>query len=85
MIEHTSCVIRIGNSLFSFFLKKKGSSGDYLYLHTIVPTRSTSYSHLRDGFMRALQARLSAQKRQRLITDEQEAVCCFPIQKKDNH
>lgn len=45
----------------------------------IVPTRNTSFSHLRDGFMRALQARLSAQKRQHLITEEEENRIVTPM------
>ncbi|CDO70261.1 hypothetical protein BN946_scf184942.g61 [Trametes cinnabarina] len=41
----------------------------------IVPTRSTSYSHLRDGFMRALQARqLLCRQRGQLTPDEELAI-----------
>ncbi|GJJ09465.1 hypothetical protein Clacol_003688 [Clathrus columnatus] len=47
----------------------------------IVPTRSTSYSHLRDGFMRALQGRLTSQKRQHLITDQEENLLVTPMLK----
>ncbi|KIM48355.1 hypothetical protein M413DRAFT_440083 [Hebeloma cylindrosporum] len=36
----------------------------------IVPTRSTSYTHLRDAFVRALQARLAAAMREGTITEE---------------
>ncbi|KAJ7655169.1 chalcone isomerase, partial [Mycena polygramma] len=41
----------------------------------IVPTRSTSYTHLRDAFMRALQGRVAeGQKRGTLTADEAQAV-----------
>jgi hypothetical protein len=41
----------------------------------IVPTRATSYTHLRDAFMRALQGRLvDAQKRGALSQDDAQAV-----------
>ncbi|KAI9066685.1 hypothetical protein FKP32DRAFT_1755735 [Trametes sanguinea] len=41
----------------------------------IIPTRSTSYSHLRDGFMRALQARqLLCRQRGQLTPDEELAI-----------
>ncbi|KAF7339946.1 p-loop containing nucleoside triphosphate hydrolase protein [Mycena venus] len=41
----------------------------------IVPTRTTSYTHLRDAFMRALQGRLvDAQKRGALSEDDAQAV-----------
>jgi len=36
----------------------------------IVPTRSTSYAHLRDAFLRALQARLSTAAREGVIPDD---------------
>ncbi|KAI1797618.1 chalcone-flavanone isomerase-domain-containing protein [Ganoderma leucocontextum] len=41
----------------------------------IVPTRSTSYSHLRDGFMRAMQARqILCRQRGELSPDEELAI-----------
>lgn len=45
----------------------------------LVPTRSTSYSHLRDGFMRALQARMVLQKNRGLFTPDEEAVSSLTI------
>jgi len=36
----------------------------------LVPTRSTSYTHLRDAFLRALQARLSTAAREGAISDD---------------
>jgi len=46
----------------------------------IVPTRSTSYTHLRDGFMRALQSRLVHFKRDGSMTPEQEEALQAPFQ-----
>lgn len=48
----------------------------YVYLIIdLVPTRNTSYSHLRDGFVRALQSRiLLAKKDGQLNADEELAV-----------
>ncbi|KAF8610672.1 hypothetical protein BDV93DRAFT_517763 [Ceratobasidium sp. AG-I] len=41
----------------------------------IVPTRATSYSHLRDGFVRALQARQAlGRKTGALVADQEEAL-----------
>ena len=47
----------------------------------IVPTRSTSYSHLRDGFMRALQARLVLSKQRGSLTPEDELAVQSPLRK----
>ncbi|KAF8587288.1 hypothetical protein K439DRAFT_1338370 [Ramaria rubella] len=47
----------------------------------IIPTRSTSYSHLRDGFMRALQARMVLQKSRGLLTAAEEAGALSPLLK----
>ncbi|KIJ45570.1 hypothetical protein M422DRAFT_227207 [Sphaerobolus stellatus SS14] len=47
----------------------------------IVPTRSTSYSHLRDGFMRSIQARMVLQKSRGLLTEEQENRIASPLLK----
>ncbi|KAF8349203.1 chalcone-flavanone isomerase-domain-containing protein [Amanita rubescens] len=40
----------------------------------IVPTRTTSYSHLRDAFMRALQARMTQAKLNNTLTEEEAIV-----------
>ncbi|KAG1826242.1 chalcone-flavanone isomerase-domain-containing protein [Suillus subaureus] len=40
--------------------------------HIILPTRGTSYSHLRDGFMRALTARMQLAHTRATITPEEE-------------
>ncbi|THH32325.1 hypothetical protein EUX98_g1869 [Antrodiella citrinella] len=45
----------------------------------IVPTRSTSYSHLRDGFMRALQARMVLCRQRGLLTQEEESDAQSPL------
>ncbi|KAF8527909.1 chalcone isomerase [Hysterangium stoloniferum] len=47
----------------------------------IVPTRATSYSHLRDGFMRALQARIILQKSRQLLTPDEETQIVSPLLK----
>ncbi|PIL29633.1 hypothetical protein GSI_08270 [Ganoderma sinense ZZ0214-1] len=53
---------------------------DYIVKNTacvlrIIPTRSTSYSHLRDGFMRAMQARqILCRQRGELSPDEELAI-----------
>ena len=41
-----------------------------LTVDNVVPTRSTSYTHLRDAFMRALQARLSRGVQDGTVTEE---------------
>ncbi|KAF8887976.1 chalcone-flavanone isomerase-domain-containing protein [Gymnopilus junonius] len=45
----------------------------------IVPTRSTSYTHLRDAFMRALQARLSRSIQDGAITEETAQAAASPL------
>ncbi|EKM60830.1 uncharacterized protein PHACADRAFT_155945 [Phanerochaete carnosa HHB-10118-sp] len=47
----------------------------------LVPTRSTSFSHLRDGFMRALQARLVLAKQRNSITADEELAVQSPLRK----
>jgi len=45
----------------------------------IIPTRSTSYSHLRDGFMRALLARMKVSHARGTITEEEEEGAQSPL------
>jgi len=47
----------------------------------IIPTRATSYGHLRDGFMRALQARLLVCRNNGTLTPEEEAAVQSPMRK----
>ncbi|KAI0724278.1 chalcone-flavanone isomerase-domain-containing protein [Cerioporus squamosus] len=47
----------------------------------IVPTRNTSYGHLRDGFMRALQARQVLSKQRGELTPEDELAIQSPLRK----
>ncbi|TFK23085.1 hypothetical protein FA15DRAFT_688054 [Coprinopsis marcescibilis] len=47
----------------------------------IVPTRSTSYTHLRDAFIRALQGRLVIAKKEGTLSEEQEQAAASPIRK----
>ncbi len=46
-----------------------------------VPTRNTSYGHLRDGFMRALQARQVLSKQRGELTPEEELAIQSPLRK----
>jgi len=59
---------------------------DYIIQNTtcalrVIPTRSTSYSHLRDGFMRALQARLVLAKKSETLTPQDELEIQSPLRK----
>ncbi|TFK57501.1 hypothetical protein OE88DRAFT_1651254 [Heliocybe sulcata] len=45
----------------------------------IIPTRSTSYGHLRDGFMRALQGRMRLLQQQGSLTPAEEASAQPPL------
>ncbi|KAL6304170.1 chalcone isomerase [Sparassis latifolia] len=47
----------------------------------IVPTRPTSYGHLRDGFMRALQARVLFCRKNGSLAPEEEAGIQSPLRK----
>ncbi|PFH53374.1 hypothetical protein AMATHDRAFT_137727, partial [Amanita thiersii Skay4041] len=47
----------------------------------IVPTRSTSYTHLRDAFMRALQSRMTKAKAEGALTEEQAQAIASPMRK----
>ncbi|KZT74875.1 hypothetical protein DAEQUDRAFT_720057 [Daedalea quercina L-15889] len=47
----------------------------------IIPTRSTSYSHLRDGFIRALQTRLMLSKQRQSLSAEEELAIQSPLRK----
>ncbi|KAI0076277.1 hypothetical protein K474DRAFT_1663261 [Panus rudis PR-1116 ss-1] len=47
----------------------------------IIPTRSTSYGHLRDGFIRALQARMVLCRQRGTLSQEEEAAAQSPLRK----
>lgn len=47
----------------------------------VIPTRGTSYSHLRDGFMRALQGRLVLAKKAGTLTPQEEREVQPPLRK----
>ncbi|KAI0786077.1 chalcone-flavanone isomerase-domain-containing protein [Abortiporus biennis] len=47
----------------------------------IMPTRSTSYSHLRDGFVRTLQARTQLCRQRGLLSNEEEHGIQSPLRK----
>ncbi|KAJ1310181.1 hypothetical protein OPQ81_006925 [Rhizoctonia solani] len=46
----------------------------------IVPTRATSYTHLRDGFIRTIQARQTLRRKDGSLTAEQEEALHTPLQ-----
>lgn len=50
-------------------------------LHTSVPTRNTSYGHLRDGFIRALQARQVLSRQRGELSPEEELAIQSPLRK----
>ena len=76
IIRNTSCVVRIGEC--SNLLAP-------VYPHQIffspVPVRNTSYTHLRDAFMRALQARLALAKEDNLLSEEDAQALGSPMRK----
>lgn len=72
IIRNSSCLIRIGLPYFSLF------PHDFLTL-MVVPTRSTSYTHLRDAFMRALQTRLASGIRDGTLTEEVAQEAASPL------
>ncbi|KAG5648211.1 hypothetical protein DXG03_006166 [Asterophora parasitica] len=47
----------------------------------LVPTRSTNYTHLRDAFMRALQARMTLAKKEGTLSEEEAYEIGFPMRK----
>jgi len=47
----------------------------------IIPTRSTSYTHLRDGFMRALQARMTAALKSGSLSSDEAEEAQSPLRK----
>ena len=74
IIRNSSCLIRIGLPYFSSF------THDFLTV-MVVPTRSTSYTHLRDAFMRALQTRLACGIRDGTLTEEVAQEAASPLRK----
>ncbi|KAG8829452.1 hypothetical protein FRC17_006546 [Serendipita sp. 399] len=50
------------------------------YCFLLVPVRSTSHTHLRDGFIRAIQGRISLAQKNGLLTPEEEDSLIQPIQ-----
>ena len=47
----------------------------------VVPTRNTSYSHLRDGFVRAIQARMQLCRKREQLSHEEEFSVQSPLRK----
>jgi hypothetical protein len=52
----------------------------FVYIHP-VPTRSTSYSHLRDGFMRSMQTRMHIGRQQGTLSTDTEQSIQSPLRK----
>jgi len=68
IVRNTTCVVRIGENYRVVYHTT-------FEIHaTTVPTRTTSYSHLRDAFMRALQARMTQAKLNNTLTEEEAIV-----------
>jgi hypothetical protein len=53
--------------------------GSTAHQYRPVPTRSTGYTHLRDGFVRAIQARLAAAKAAGQVSPAEEVAAQSPI------
>ena len=64
IVSNTACLIRIGEPLLTSARKNK----EIVLIFRLVPVRNTSFSHLRDGFMRTLQAHMSAQLKEGQLT-----------------
>ena len=75
IIRNSSCLIRIGLPYYSSF------AHDFLTVIMVVPTRSTSYTHLRDAFMRALQTRLASGTKDGTLTEEVAQEAASPLRK----
>lgn len=74
LVENTACVLRIGVSHLL-------SASSPAYAGNQVPTRTTSYSHLRDGFMRAIRTRLNALELCNAISADESMSLSVPIRK----
>lgn len=74
IVRNSACVIRIGAFQSSIIALS------WLKSH-LVPVRTTSYTHLRDAFMRALQARMTLGKKNGTISEEDAIVIASPLRK----
>ena len=82
-----SCLVPVHSMLTPGQIPKSATPEekiDYIIQNTtcalrVIPTRNTSYSHLRDGFMRALQARLVLAKKSETLTPEDEHEIQSPL------
>lgn len=57
------------------------SPAEFASFLSIVPTRTTSYTHLRDAFMRALNARLTLAQQKHTLTEEDALAVASPLRK----
>ena len=76
IVRNSACVLRIGRVILAFEDYPR-----FLVFLTTVPTRSTSYSHLRDGFMRTIQARMQLCRKREQLTPEEEFGVQSPLRK----
>lgn len=76
LVHNTACVIRIGTifCLSSSFVVAGSPSRE-------VPTRTTSYTHLRDAFIRSLQARQQLLRSRGTLSDDTIMSIQSPINK----
>lgn len=75
IVNTCACEIRIGAINFSYRI------GRIYWPRVLVPTRNTSYSHLRDAFIRAITARLRDGRNNGDTTEEEAALAASPIRK----
>lgn len=74
IIQNSACVIRIGE--WTEYRPKTGINS-----LSQVPTRTTSYTHLRDAFVRALQARVALARKEGTLSEEDAFETGGPIRK----
>ena len=73
IVKNAACVLRIST------FHGLSSANVIPILSALVPTRSTSYSHLRDGFMRAMQARQLLCRQRGELSPDEELVIQSPL------
>jgi hypothetical protein len=75
IVRNSACVVRIGLCYPSF---QYHSFTPFLMT---VPVRTTSYTHLRDAFMRALQARMAFARQNSTLSEEDAETVGSPMRK----
>lgn len=74
VIRNSACVVRIGECL-------PMATALLPTYPLLVPTRTTSYTHLRDAFVRALQARMGLAKQNNTLSEEEAQAVGSPMRK----